>query len=436
MFKSFVKRGQLLFLFSFLALIAIGTLLLKLPFVMKSGESLAWIDALFMATTSVCVTGLDCVGFHDFSYFGQFIIIALVELGGIGIMTLSASILLALGRGLSFSNNLMISHLNDNFSLRGTESLTRTVINYTLASELVGAIIIYIGCLADGRHWGVSLWHSILLSIAGFCNAGLSPFADSLESCGRIMQFGVITQAILGGLGVYVIYDLVEIITKRRNFMRVHSKVVLSATFFLLLAGSIAFRIFDLENGSKMTWFDAFFLSATGRTAGFSTVPVNLLSAESIAVLVVMMMIGVAPGGTGGGMKITAVALALAAIYSTISGSKDVLLFKRKMPIESILRSFAIIFIFVVYCGAGAFFLQMTGPSGNSAGANFFEAVSALTTTGLSFGVTGNYDVAGKLMLVALMYFGRIGPFTMLLFFVGREKTGHLQYPVERVVIG
>ncbi len=434
MTNNFVKRGQFLFLFSFAGLIAIGTLLLKLPGVMQNGESMKWIDALFTATTSVCVTGLDSVGVHNFSWFGQLIVTLLIELGGIGIMTLSASILLALGRGLSFSNSLMISHLNDHFSLRGTESLTRTVVNYTLGCELCGLVVIYVGFLISGAHWGVSLWHALMLTVSGFCNAGLSPFADSLHSCGRIVQFGVAMQGILGGLGVYVIYDLLEVVKRRRLDLRVHSKVVLYATFALLLLGTLLIHIFGTERGGEVLWFDAFFLSASARTAGFSTLDLRVLPPESIAVLTVLMMIGVAPGSTGGGMKITTVALALAAIYSTISGNREVLLFKRKMPMETILRSFTIIFIYILCCGLGAFCLQMV--SEHSAGANFFEAVSALTTTGLSFGVSPGLYPVGKLVVILLMYLGRIGPFTILLFFMGREKPGHLQYPEERVVIG
>ena len=216
MFKSIVKRGQFLFLSSFAALIFFGTLLLKLPFILKSGESLSWIDALFTATTSVCVTGLTTVNLADFTWLGQMIVTCLIQLGGIGIMTLSASILLALGKGLSFSNSLMVSHLNDNFSLRGSESLTRTVIHYTLGCELIGFVVIFVGFMIErrGEIW-LSLWQSVMLAVSGFCNAGLSPFKDSLISCGRVTQFGVCCEGILGGLGVYVIYDILQVLKKK-----------------------------------------------------------------------------------------------------------------------------------------------------------------------------------------------------------------------------
>ena len=273
-----------------------------------------------------------------------------------------------------------------------------------------------------------------MLAVSGFCNAGLSPFRDSLISRNWVTQFGVCCEGIMGGLGVYVIYDILQVLRKNQMHFRVHSKIVLSATLFLLLGGTLLLKIFGSRTGS-MDWWDAFFMSATSRTAGFNTIPMEKLPKVSAALLAILMMIGVAPGSTGGGMKVTTVFLAVAAIWSVVTGNRYVLCFKRKMPIEIVMRSFAIIVIFVILCVGGMVFIDLAN-HGGSTEKYLFESVSALTTTGLSYGVSAGLEELGKLVLVALMFLGRVGPFTILLFFVGREKSDHLQYPSERVVIG
>ncbi|MCQ2378653.1 MAG: hypothetical protein MJ016_05515 [Victivallaceae bacterium] len=431
---TFVKRGQLLFLFSFAVLIAVGTLLLKLPWVMRADGSLRWIDAFFMATSAVCVTGLTSVGITEFSPFGQTLIVLLVQAGGIGVMTLSASILLALGRGLSFSDALLISRLNDNFSLRGSEGLTRTVVGYMLVSEGCGFIVIYVGALLNGADWLLAVPRSAMVAVTSFCNAGFTPFPDSMASQGRICQIGCAALSILGGLGVYVIYDLWQAVKYGRG-LRLHSRIVLWGSFFLLIGGTVLFYLFGLHVNDRLDWFDAFFLSATARTAGFGTFPLSELPPVSVALVVILMMIGTGPGSTGGGIKITTAAIAAGAIASTISGERAVLLFKRRMAQETVLRAFSIIVIFIVIGCFAVIAMQLFNPAGGI-GDNLFEAVSALTTTGLSFGVSQHINFSGKLFIIALMYLGRLGPFTFMLFLMGREKPGVVQYPSERVIIG
>ncbi len=434
MANLFVKRGQLLFLLSFAVLIVIGTLLLKLPGTMRPGVYLRWIDAFFTATSAVCITGLTSVEIYEFSPFGQVLITLLVELGGIGIMTLSASILLALGRGLSFSDTLLISSLNDNFSLRGSEGLTRTVLHYMLISEFFGWILIYAGALLQGDGVWSSIGPSAMIAVTSFCNAGFTPFADSMASQHHLSQFASAALNILGGLGVYVIYDFV-CAWRKKSRLRLHSRIVLWGSASLLIAGTVLFYLFACHNHAKMDWFDAFFLSATSRTAGFTTVPLTGLPSTSIALIILLMMIGTGPGSTGGGMKITTVAIAFAAIKSTISGNRDVLLFKRKIPMDNVLRAFSIIVIYALICGLAAIGMHLFYPQG-SAEINLFEATSALTTTGLSFGTPHFLGIGGKLFMIGLMYFGRLGPYTIMLFLLGREKSGHLHYPEERVIIG
>lgn len=435
MLLSIAKKGQSMFLLSFVFFILTGTILLKTAGAKIAGE-LSWVDSLFMATSAVCVTGLATVPATEISFTGQLILVTLIQIGGIGIMTLSASILLSLGKGLSFSNTLLISSLNDNFSLRGTEGLTQTVIKYTFLSEACGMLVIYIGILLNGGNWLTSLWNSFFLAVSSFCNAGLSPFNDSMAGQHVLSKFGCIVLMVSGGLGVYVIYDLLQVINKKQQKLRLHSKVVLGTTVLLLTGGTLLFKFTGFKNGSQLDWLDAFFLSASCRTAGFSTFNIGTFSDAGLLTAMVLMLIGASPGSTGGGMKTSTIAVAAAAIWNTFQGNTEVLMFKRMIPSSNVLRAFSIIVIFLLITYFGVMTMQWLSPE-TEMSALIFESISALTTTGLSInGTTPSFGVPAKLMLVTLMFIGRMGPFTIMLFLLSREKPGQLKYPQERIIIG
>lgn len=435
MLNNYVKKGQLLFLLSFAALIAVGTLLLMLPGIHREA-TLNWVDALFTATSAVCVTGLTVNNICDFSGVGQLILLFLMQLGGIGIMTLSSAILLVLGRGLSFSDTLLVSTLHDNFSLRGAESLTSTVIRYTLVSECGGLIIIYCGLLLGGGPWLGSIWNATFLSVSAFCNAGLAPFIDSLGGVHPLVKLGCSGLNILGGLGVYVIYDLLQVLRKRQKHLRVHSKVVLLTTLLLLIFGMCFLRLSGMRNGAPVPWLDAWFISASARTAGFTTVPIADLPEVSQMMLILLMLIGGSPGSTAGGMKTSTIAVAVAALLSTFKGDANTLMFKREIPTVNVMRAFAIIVSFILLACFGAMVVRILTPKILMLNA-FFEAVSALTTTGLSIGnTTISLTSGGRIFITLFMFIGRVGPFTIMLFLLGREKPDKLRYPQERIIIG
>ena len=450
MLISHVKKGQLFFLATFAAMIIGGTCLLALPFG-TPGENYPFINAVFMAVSSVCVTGLATNDICEFSFPGQLIILLLVQLGAIGIMTLSASILLALGRGLSFSNTLMISGLNDNFSLRGVENLTRIIIRYALFCEGAGAVLIYIGLMFNDpavngfgvgellkpERYIINAWHAVFLGVSGFCNAGFSPVAGSLSKTNVLVQAVVALLVILGGLGIYVIYDLREWVQKKRYFLRLHSKVVLSTSAILLLVGMICVFVLSFDSGCPLSLFDAFCLSAFSRTAGFSALEGSAYFSPGVAlVVIVLMLIGGAPGSTAGGMKVTTAAVAFAAIRNTLQGNREVLIFKRSVSIEIVLRAFTMMVIFLLLFCIGGTVLHVLNPAGVPLLDTMFEAASALTTTGFSMGVTSKLTAGGKIFVIMLMIIGRLGPFSILLFLLSREKPGQLKYPAERVIIG
>ena len=430
---GFAKKGQSLFILSFAALIFCGTLLLKLPWAFHG--HLAWVDAYFTATSAVCVTGLSSVATGKFTLFGQLVILGLIQLGGIGIMTLSASILLLIGRGLSFSNPLLISNLSDNFSLRGTEGLTRTVIQYTLVSEGIGFFLLLPGFWAK-YPLPEAVWYSFFHAVSALCNAGLSPFPDSLIGQTRWTQMTVAGLIILGGLGVYVIYDLLMVFRHKQYRLRVHSRVVLVATLILIAAGTVLLWLNGYVRETGLSWYDAFFQSVTARTAGFNSVDIGELPAESLTLIIILMLIGGAPGSTAGGMKVSTVALAVSSIIGTFKGNADVQMFKRTIPIANVLRAYTIIVTFILLTCAGAIFLHMLTPERFAMMECFFESASAISTTGLSTGATSSLTSFGKIYLACYMFVGRIGPFTVMLFLLSREKKRRLRYPEERIIIG
>ncbi len=429
---NLIKRGQLIFIGSFLLLIALGTLLLKSPLVTHSGQPLAWVDALFTATSASCVTGLTTVTIGGFNGVGQAVILLLIQVGGLGFMSLSAFIVLLLGHKFSYSNSLMFSNLNDNFSLRSMEELILMITSYTLLIEFIGWLLLFPGFYWIGGYgFWESFYYSFFHAISAFCNAGLSPIDDSLIGQPAYLKLVVAALIILGGLGIYVIYDFIHY--RRHHRLAVHTKLVLVATAVLIAAGAVAIK-FCQDGAETIRWIDSLFMSVSARTAGFNSVPMDILSPSSVSILVVLMLIGAAPGSTGGGIKVTAVALAFMAVYNTIKGNTVLVLFHREIPVGNILKGFTMIIIYVVLTVLGT--ISLSAISGVQSEDAAFETASALGTVGLSLGFSMESDTLSRLLLVAYMFIGRVGPFTIFLFLLGREKQTQLKYPEERIVIG
>ena len=421
---------------SFAALIFAGTLLLLLPGVLKSGE-MSVIDAVFTACSAVCLNGLSVIPAHEFSFAGQFILLVLIQLGCFGILSLSAMILLLLGRGLSFSNTLVMYNLNDRFSRACTESLVRTVVGYTLISEAVGFVLMLPGFLFRGFGFWESVWYSLFYSIGSFCNAGIGPLAGDIAEAGRYVQVISIALIIFGGIGVYAIYDLLEMLRNRRHRLRLHSRIVLTATSVLLVVGTLVlWSTSMLPSAETLTFWDALYLSASSRTAGYTPVDIGLLPQVTVIIIMVLMLVGGSPGGAAGGVKTTTLAVVFAALISSFKGDREVIIGNRSIDWRIVLRAFTIVVIFLLFSLSGSLILNALFPHKDSL-RSAFEVVSALSGTGLSMGgFTRELNSAGKLFIIFFMFIGRVGPLSIILFFVGREKPGHLRYPQERVIIG
>ena len=433
---NFVKKGQMLLLLSFAVLVLVGALLLMLPGVYR-GE-LKFIDAIFMACSSVCLCGLSTVNVTDFSFGGQILLVLFIQIGCLGIMTLTAMLLLVLGKGLSFSNTLMMSNLNDRFTLRGAEMLIRTMVHYTLITEACGAILMFPGLLFQGFGFFPSLWYAIFLSVSSFCNAGISPVAGSMVNVGGFVQAISIGLMIMGGLGVYVVYDIIQNLQHRSFRLRLHSRIVLITTVVLLAGGTFLLWMLSRADAEsvQLSWYEALFMSASSRTTGLMTVDPGTLTPACQMLLIFLMLIGGSPGSAAGGMKTTTFAVVCAALATSFKGEKEVLMGKRTIPVDNVLRAFTIMVLFILIVCGGALLLNSFSPEIEAVKC-YFESASALSATGLSTGATTTlWDVWGKLLLIVFMFAGRVGPLTIILFFSVREKHYKLRYPEEQVIVG
>ena len=445
---STIKKSQFYFIFSFMLLVVIGALLLKLPIMFKEDIHgiLSWIDAFFTATSAVCVNGLAILPLSHFSFPGQILIMLLIQIGGIGIMTMSASIIFFLGKSVGWSTNKLISNITESRTQNSMENMLKEITIYTMIVELIGMIVLLAGFLLDGFNIYDSLWYSLFYSISAFCNAGFSPLNTNLVGVSVIIKLSVALLALLGGIGMYAVHDVKEAFksmkknnkhyTLSRAFrsMPLTSKLVLLVSFLLVLIGMFVIKFSQYDASTPISYIDAFFQSAIARTAGFNVVDMNTLASGSVAISIALMLIGGAPGSTSGGMKVTTFALICLTFYATITGKSKILCFKREIPISNILKAFTIATIFICMAFIGGAIFQ--AETGETLQRSLFEMSSALGGTGLSMGATASNTFNSKILVIIYMFLGRIGPLTLFLFLLEKENQSHLKYLEEKVIIG
>ncbi|MCB9060096.1 MAG: Trk family potassium uptake protein [Halobacteriovoraceae bacterium] len=440
-----LRPAQLVFL-SFSGVILLGTFLLMLPVSSSKGVTTPFIDALFMSTSATCVTGLATLSLADhFSLFGQIIILILIQIGGLSIMTLYASMTILLGRSMDMKNRVIMQDLLDVSSLEELIAMIVDIIKYTFFIELWGGIVLTIAFTFEGYDFGNAFYYGFFHSVSAFCNAGLSLFNTSLENYAtRPLIHGTVGALItLGGLGFIVLKELKEVFQHRKSFVRLslHSRIVLITSFALTAGGTIMIFFGEFLNAfdSYSLWEKiqvSVFQSVTLRTAGFNTVPLTNLNTYTLYGMTLFMFIGASPGSTGGGVKTTSLAILTQSIISTLKGRKSVNLFDRVIPPPIVVRATALTFISILIT---SFFilLLMKFEKDQPFLTIFFEVLSASGTVGLSLGITPYLTVAGKLGIAILMFIGRIGPLTLVLA-LGEEKKmiGMYSYPEGRIMIG
>ncbi len=448
--SSFLFRLKLapaqVVLLSFGGWILLGSLILILPVSAAAGKNIAYIDALFMATSATCVTGLSTISLtDDFSVFGQMMILILVQVGGLGIMTLSSSMAVIMGKNLQMREQVIMQDVLDTSNSQELLSLIVDIIRYTFVIEFVGAIILTIGFYQEGFEIGQALYFGFFHAITAFCNAGFALFNNSLEDFKfePVIHLTIIAMILLGGIGFSVMKDMVTTIKSKRSLrtLSVHTKIVLSINVLLLAFGTIYLFFGEFLNAFQEMGMGerlqvSFFQSVTTRTAGFNTVNLNSLHPHTLYMMILMMFIGASPGSTGGGVKTTTFAVLLQSVTATLKGKSSVEFFERKVPAATVVKSIAIFIVSLIVVSSGVLIMMRLEPD-KSFLAVFFEVTSAFATTGLSLGITPFLTMSGKVMISILMFVGRVGGLTLVLAVGSRAVVPRkVEYPEGKILIG
>jgi trk system potassium uptake protein len=451
-----------LFAGSFLGLITFGTLGLRLLPGLYTGERLGWLDAAFTATSAVCVTGLIVVDTASFfSPAGQAFLLLLFQLGGLGLITLTSVIILAVGRRLSVAQEVAGGSMAELAPHIDFRHLTRRVLVFTFAFELAGALVLLAAWAPEMGLRG-AVWPAVFHAVSAFCNAGFSIFSDSLVGfrAQPLPLVAVTTLIVVGGLGFLTMEELYRGRARRRLLLRrhsdelvprlsLHSRLVLATTAVLLAGGWVLFTVFewDLTLGGLPWWariVNGLFMSATSRTAGFNTIVHDDAAAGTNFLTILLMFIGGSPGSTAGGVKTTTFALLGLLAWSRLRGHRHVTVLGRTVPEEIVQRAvglfvvaFGVITVAIFIFTATEMGLEQHDVTGPGFLAYMFEAVSAFNTVGLSMGVTPELSRAGRAITIFLMYAGRVGPLTFAAAIALRRRTPRgFRYAHEQVVIG
>lgn len=454
-FKNHVLKlhPAALLLASFVLAIVCGTLLLKLPISSDYGYT-SWLNALFTATSAVCVTGLVVVdtGSH-YSLFGQLVILACIQVGGLGVMTISVFLFRFLGRGVSFRQRLVLQDIFAHTPREDIFRLLRSVMVFTLVAEALGALLLTLHWMRE-YSWQQALYNGVFHAISAFCNAGFALFPDSMTRYGDSMLLNttVCGLIIMGGIGFPVLYDIgswLRVRKFKRARLSVHTKTVLLTTGVLIVVGALLFALLEHQALGQLPTFThrvlaALFQSITCRTAGFNTMDIGALQDATLAVMLLLMFFGASPGSCGGGVKTTTLALLTAFTISRIRRGQRVNMFRKSIPAETVTRSISLILVSIGIIGLVLFMLlagdSLTGRTSIGQGrtflAYFFETVSAFGTVGLSMGITPDLTAWGKLWIILTMIVGRIGVLTFAYIIVGAGTANGVQYSEENLMIG
>ena len=429
---------------SFLAVITVGTILLMCPFSAASGKATGLIDALFTATSAACVTGLAVVDTAaHWSTVGKCVILALIQVGGLGAMTIITGFFSVVKKRVSLSDTRLLMQAAGNDSLAGIRKLVRRLFLGTLIFEGAGAILLATRFIPLFG-WGKGLAFAVFHSISAFCNAGFDLLGDyaggaslSAFAADPVVNLTVIALILLGGLG-FIVWD--DLITEKFRFkkLKFHSKLVLAATAVLIVLPFGLFLLFEYDAafagrpfGEKLLM--ALFQTVTPRTAGFATVPMESLSDSGSLLTMVLMLIGGNPGSTAGGVKTTTIAVVLICALASAKGSRPSV-FRRTFDEDTIRQAVAILTIYItavltatmILCAVEALELR----------AALFEVISAIATVGLSAGVTPTLGAAARLILTLFMFAGRIGGLSMAIALTGAQAPSPVRQPAGRVLVG
>ncbi len=438
----------------FLAGISLGSFLLWLPVSSKAGQDISFVDSLFVATTSLCVTGLTPVVMAEqWSYFGQAVILFLMQFGGLGVITFTTTVLLLLGKRITLKERMLIQDSYNLDSISGVVKMTKRIVKGTLLVESCGAVLYSFVFIPQ---YGVAegIWKSVFHAVSAFCNAGLDTLGSNslmVYQTDVIINVATMLLIVFGGLGFPVWWDVLDVLKRakrkeilwRDSFSKlgVHSKLVLVMTAALIFGGGLLILLFEYHNpatigelsfGNKV--MVSLFESVTLRTAGFQTIAQESMTEASTLLALMLMFIGGSPSGTAGGVKTVTMLILILSMLAAVKGTDEVRAYHRKISDNYVRRAVAVIVVFFVALMAVAMALSIT--EDGSFVDILFEATSAMATVGLTRGLTGSLTTAGKLIIIVAMYLGRLGPITMALAFNAKQYEGKKTYAEGKVIIG
>lgn len=449
--KKFTLTTTHIIMLSFLVTILVGSFLLALPISSASGQAVPYLDALFTATTATCVTGLVTLPtVSTWSVFGQIVILLLIQIGGLGIVTIMSGLMMLLNRKMGIGDRLLIQDAFNLNTMSGLTSFVKNVLLGTLMIEGIGALLYMIVFIPEFGAKGI--WISVFNAVSAFCNAGIDIIAEnSLCNYATNPLINLVTSLliILGGLGYIVWWDVLRVIKSRTpkngkifRHLTLHSKIAIVSTAFLILSGAVLVFIFEYANPmtiKDMSLFDkiqvSLFQSITTRTAGFASIPQENLTNASAMVSLILMMIGGSPVGTAGGIKTVTVIILLSCAIATIRGKDSATIFGRCISEHSVKKAIAVVATFVVICVVNGVLLMATSDA--SVIDVLFEIVSATATVGLTRNLTPGLDFVGKLIIIVTMYLGRVGPISLAVALGSKKESPNIiSEPIEDISVG
>jgi Trk-type K+ transport system membrane component len=443
--KMRVTSVQMLVLFYFAAVI-LSTVLLLLPITLKDGAVLSLLDALFISASAVSVTGLSTVSLTEIlSVPGTFIFAFILQFGGIGVMTLGTFIWLLMGKKIGLRERKLIMTDQNQSTLSGLVVLMRHILLIFLAIELIGTFVLGFYFLNYFPTWEEAFLQGFFASISATTNAGFDITGESLIPFANdyFIQSINILLMIFGSIGFPVLIEIKDYFVKKRNKafrFSLFTKVTTFTFFALIIAGALCIYIFESNHFfSDKSWhqslFYSLFQSVTTRNGGLATMDMNEFSTPTLLVLSTLMFIGASPSSVGGGIRTTTFAIMLLTIYTYARGNNSIKVFRREVDPEDVTKAFIVITTAAMICGISVAILTFLEPK-MSFLQLFFEVCSAFGTTGLSMGITADLSIGGKIIIILLMFIGRIGIFSFLFLLRGETQNEHYHYPKERIIIG
>jgi trk system potassium uptake protein TrkH len=429
-------------------MILTGAVLLALPIASATGQAIPFVDALFTSTSAVCVTGLIVNDTPKaFSGFGQAVVMLLVQVGGLGYMTLSTAIAVFLGKRLTLQERLTLKEALNIETMEGLVSFALTVLKFTAVFELTGAAILTLRFWAE-HPLPKAAYLGLFHAVSAFNNAGFSLFTTNLMHYRSdvAVNLTITSLIIFGGLGFLVLSELRRV--RRWAHLSVHTRLVLVVTAALIAAGTVTIFLLERSNPASLKGLGfgeallaSYFQAVTPRTAGFNTLDISALTPATLYVIIILMYIGASPGGTGGGVKTSTFGVTILALWSTLRGKPEPVLFGRRLGGEIVARSFFICMIALL--ALNLVMVTLLVVEGQTLLPALFETTSAFGTVGLSMSPPGSplslsssFSPAGKLIVAAMMFMGRVGPLTLAVAVVGRQVTQRVRYPEGKVLIG